>query len=66
MAYTKKLSANTSEPRTSVNKPTRSVAGSLAGMFLAESVCEGNEVEIPSLGITLKRREPEAKELQEA
>lgn len=35
--------------------PTRSVGSTLAAMLIFDNVREGNEVEIPSLGITLTK-----------
>jgi hypothetical protein len=65
MSDTKVSQTNAPEPPRSDESPTRSVGGSLAAMFLVESVREGNVVEVPSLGITLRKRDPKAGEPQQ-
>lgn len=55
--------ADEKEPSKDSNKPVhqtprlRTVAGGLAVMFLEDTVREGKEVEIPSLGITIGKED---------
>jgi len=59
MADTKASQTSASKPLRSRENPTRSIGGSLAAMYLVESVREGNTVEVPSLGIRLRKRDAE-------
>lgn len=46
------------DPRCATCNPGRTVAGSLAAMALRESYDAGNEISVPSLGLTFKKQEP--------